>query len=107
MVTLTPTAQQAIGRFMEQAEVPLAGLRISVSDGGCSGHKYAMQLETEAALGDLSLRIGEITLLVDPASQPLLEECTVDFVETLEESGFKFENPNAKAACNCGKSFAA
>lgn len=107
MVTLTPSAQQAIGRFIAQAGVPVAGLRISVSDGGCSGHKYAMQLETQALEGDLALPFGDITLLVDEESQPLLEGCTVDFVESLEESGFKFENPNAKAACNCGKSFAA
>ncbi|WP_114418385.1 HesB/IscA family protein [Marinospirillum perlucidum] len=107
MVTLTPSAQQAISRFIEQAGTPLAGLRISVSDGGCSGHKYAMQLETQAGEQDLTLQVGEVTLLVDPESQPLLEGCTVDFVESLEESGFKFSNPNAKAACNCGKSFAA
>jgi len=107
MVTLTPSAQQAIGRFIQQAGVAVAGLRISVSDGGCSGHKYAMQLETQPAEGDQQLSFGEITLLVDAESAPLLEGCTVDFVESLEESGFKFENPNAKAACNCGKSFAA
>lgn len=107
MITLTPKAQETIARFIEQAGAPVAGLRISVTDGGCSGHKYAMQLETEVAADDQVLPFGEISLLLDPASQPLLDGCIVDFVESLEGSGFKFENPNAKKACNCGKSFAA
>lgn len=107
MITLTPKAQETIARFMEQAGMPVVGLRISVSDGGCSGHKYAMQLETAPAADDQVLPFGDVSLLVDPVSFPLLDGCTVDFVESLEASGFKFENPNAKAACNCGKSFAA
>lgn len=107
MITLTPKAQETIARFIEQAGTPVAGLRISVTDGGCSGRKYAMQLETEVTADDQVLPFGAISLLVDSATYPLLDGCTVDFVEGLEGSGFKFDNPNAKAACNCGKSFAA
>ena len=107
MVTLTPSAQLAISRFIENAGTPVAGLRVSVSDGGCSGYKYGLQLETTVSEQDTSLSFGEVCLLIDPESLPLLQGCVVDFVESLDESGFKFENPNAKAACNCGKSFAA
>lgn len=107
MIALTDKAQATIQHFITQAGTAVAGLRISVTNGGCSGHKYAMQLETEASPGDLILPFADFQLLIDADSQPLLDGCTVDFVESLEGSGFKFANPNAKAACNCGKSFSA
>lgn len=107
MLTVTPSAQQAISRFIDNYDGSVAGLRISISDGGCSGYKYGLQLETESQSDDIRITLESFTLLISPESQSLLEGCIVDFVETLDESGFKFENPNAKAACNCGKSFAA
>lgn len=107
MLTVTPSAQQAIRRFIDNYQGTVAGLRISISDGGCSGYKYGLQLETDSQSDDIRIELDTITLLVSPENEKLLTGCVVDFVETLDESGFKFENPNAKAACNCGKSFAA
>ena len=105
MLTLTDSAQKAIQRFIQGAEEPVSGLRIQVSGGGCSGMQYGMALEETFKAEDTVLEIGSIKVFVDPASAPLLEGVTVDFHDSMEGSGFKFENPNAKASCGCGNSF--
>ena len=66
-----------------------------------------MSLEEAKSEDDVVVAIGGVTLLVDPLSAPLLEGVTVDYVESLTGSGFKFENPNASASCACGSSFSA
>lgn len=107
MLTLTPKAAAAIGRFIQGNATPVAGLRIAISGGGCSGFQYGMKLETEKAEDDVVLELDGVTLLVDPMSAPLLAGVKVDFVDSLNGSGFKFENPNATSSCACGSSFAA
>jgi iron-sulfur cluster assembly protein len=107
MITLTPTAQTAVERFIKGAAGPVAGLRIAISGGGCSGFQYGMSLEEKAAEDDVVVELGSIKLLVDPFSAPLLSGVTVDFVESLQGSGFKFVNPNASSSCACGSSFSA
>lgn len=107
MVTLTESAVKAVSRFIESSEKKIVGLRIKVDGGGCSGLQYGLRLEEDVAPGDTQYEMSGITLLVDEASQPMLEGVTVDFLDSMEGSGFKFENPNAKASCGCGKSFAA
>ncbi|MEZ5588888.1 MAG: iron-sulfur cluster assembly accessory protein [Sedimenticolaceae bacterium] len=107
MLTLTESAQKAIGRFLAGAETPVEGLRISVTGGGCSGMQYGMALEEAANNDDLVLDIGSVRVFVDPASAPMLQGVTVDFLDSMDGSGFKFENPNATASCGCGKSFSA
>jgi iron-sulfur cluster assembly protein len=105
MIQLTARAEKAIKRFIKFAETPVAGLRVSVSDGGCSGYQYGVKLAPAAAAEDECFEVGGITLLVDPASRPYIDGLTIDFIDSITESGFKFDNPNAKAACGCGKSF--
>jgi len=107
MITLTPTAQTAVERFIKGAGNTVAGLRIAISGGGCSGFQYGMSLEEKAAEDDMIVDLGAIKLLVDPFSAPLLNGVTVDYVESLEGSGFKFVNPNASSSCACGSSFSA
>lgn len=107
MLTLTENAQKAIGRFIQGADTPVAGLRISVTGGGCSGMQYGMALEESSKADDIVVELGDVKVLIDPASAPLLEGVQVDFLESMEGSGFKFENPNATASCGCGKSFSA
>lgn len=107
MLTLTDSAQSAVGRFISGADTPITGLRIRVSNGGCSGMQYGMALEESSNADDIVLQIGEIQVFVDPESAPLLEGVTVDFLDAMEGSGFKFHNPNAKASCGCGNSFSA
>lgn len=105
MLTLTESAQQAVDRFIQGAEEPVQGLRIAVTGGGCSGMQYAMALEAEAKTDDTIVEFGAVKVFVDPQSAPLLEGVTVDFLDSMEGSGFKFENPNATNSCGCGSSF--
>ncbi len=106
MITLTDSAMAAVNRFMTSLDKPVAGLRIRVEGGGCSGFKYSLKLEETGAEGDQVVEMGDITLLVDETSAPLLSGVTMDFVESMEGSGFTFTNPNASSSCGCGKSFA-
>ena len=105
MLNLTPSALKAVNRFITTSADPVAGLRIHVQGGGCSGLQYGMKLETEKSEDDVSLEIDGVTILVDPFSAPMLDGVTVDFVDSLPGFGFKFENPNATAGCACGQSF--
>jgi len=105
MLQLTPSAAKAISRFIKYSDPPVSACRVSVADGGCSGLQYKLRLEAGPTADDLMLEVAGVRLLVDPASRPLLDGVTLDFVDRLTESGFKFTNPNAKAACGCGKSF--
>src|SRR5664279_3955830 len=107
MITLTANAISAVDKFIKGSGTPVAGLRIAISGGGCSGFQYGMSLEQAKSEDDTVLECGVVTLLVDPLSAPLLEGVTVDFVDSLNGSGFKFENPNASASCACGSSFSA
>ena len=107
MITLTESAIRAVSRFIQGSDSPEGGLRIQVTGGGCSGMQYGMQLEAAPDAADTVVDCGAVKLYVDPQSAPLLTGVTVDFVESIEGSGFKFENPNAKASCGCGHSFSA
>ena len=106
MITLTDGAKAAVSRFISNMNKPVAGLRIRVEGGGCSGLKYSLKLEEAPAEGDVQVHCGPLTLLVDETSAPLLDGVTMDFVENVEGSGFTFTNPNATKSCSCGKSFA-
>lgn len=105
MINITSSAAEAVNRFIASATKPVAGLRIKVDGGGCSGFQYGMKLEEAVGDGDQIIEVSGLKLLVDELSLPLIEGVTVDYVETMEVSGFKFENPNAKNNCGCGKSF--
>jgi iron-sulfur cluster assembly protein len=105
MINLTPAAVKAVQRFIRGSETPVAGLRLMISGGGCSGLQYGMKLEAEKADDDWELEIEGVKLLVDPMTMPMIDNVTVDFVDTLTHTGFKFDNPNASAQCSCGSSF--
>lgn len=106
MIILTENAAKAVARFVKGGDNTQGGVRIAVENGGCSGLQYKMSVEAQAADGDVIISEGEARLFVDPSSAEMLNGVTVDFVDSLEGSGFKFQNPNASAACSCGKSFA-
>ncbi len=105
MLILTESAKNAVSRFINNSETPVQGLRVSVSDGGCSGLQYGMMLEANPGVDDKVLDLGEIKVFIDPESFPVLDGVTVDFLDSMEGSGFKFDNPNATKSCGCGKSF--
>ena len=107
MISLTESAIEAVGRFIKSSETPDAGLRISIQGGGCSGFQYGLNIDTEFSDADTIMEYGDVKVFVDAESAPLLDGVTVDFVDSIEGAGFKFENPNATASCGCGNSFTA
>lgn len=81
------------------------GLRIAVRGGGCSGLEYALDFTNEERMGDTVLTFDGLKVFVDMASKQYLEGTEIDYVSSLQGSGFKFKNPNAKRTCGCGSSF--
>jgi len=104
-VVLTATAVSKVKEIMTQQNPSPAGLRIGVVGGGCSGFSYSMSFENAPGMMDKTYTFDGLKVFVDATSAMYLNGCTVDFVETLEASGFKFENPNVKSTCGCGSSF--
>lgn len=105
MITLTESAVSAITRFINSADSDIAGLRIHISDGGCSGMQYSMRLEESIEQNDEVVEYEGVKILIDPDSAPMMNGVEVDFIDSLEGSGFKFSNPNAASSCACGQSF--
>jgi len=105
MIVLTKQAAAAVKNAMSRVGKIGAGLRIMIEAGGCAGYKYLIGLDVEPRSDDAVIESGGVRVFVDPDSQPLLSGLRVDFVESLEGSGFTFENPNAVSKCSCGKSF--
>jgi iron-sulfur cluster assembly accessory protein len=104
-VSLTPMAVAKVKEIMAQQDPMPAGLRIGVVGGGCSGFSYSMNFENTPGMMDKVLKFDELKVFVDATSLMYLQGCVVDYVETLEAAGFKFENPNVKSTCGCGSSF--
>jgi|SRR5579859_3920671 len=104
-VNLTPTAVSKVKEIMSTQNPLPAGLRIGVVGGGCSGFSYSMSFENGAGVMDKVYTFEDLKVFVDATSAMYLNGCTVDYVETLEAAGFKFENPNVKSTCGCGSSF--
>src|SRR4030081_3725932 len=106
-VTLTPAAIAKVREIMA-TQTPLpAGLRIGVVGGGCSGFQYSMSFENQAGMMDKVFKFEDLKVFVDATSLMYLNGCVVDYVETLEAAGFKFENPNVKSSCGCSFSSSA
>ena len=104
-VSLTANAVSKVKEIMGQQNPVPAGLRIGVVGGGCSGFSYSMQFENGAGMMDKTFDMDGLKVYVDATSVMYLNGCIVDYVETLEGAGFKFENPNVKSTCGCGSSF--
>ena len=104
-LTLTPTAIGKVREIMATQDPLPAGLRIGVVGGGCSGFQYSMAFENQAGMMDKVFTFDDLKVFVDATSLMYLNGCIVDYVETLEAAGFKFENPQVKSTCGCGSSF--
>jgi len=104
-LNLTPTAIAKVKEVMAQQDPVPAGLRVGVVGGGCSGFQYSMSFENGAGMMDKTFAFDDLKVFVDATSLMYLKGVTVDYVETLEGAGFKFENPNVKSTCGCGSSF--
>lgn len=104
---LTETAVTKVKEVLSQQEPKPAGLRIGVVGGGCSGFSYQMVFETEPTPMDKIMLFDGLKVFVDQTSLMYLDGTRVDYIESLEGAGFKFENPNVKSTCGCGSSFSA
>lgn len=104
-LSLTGTAVTKVREIMATQDPLPAGLRIGVVGGGCSGFQYSMSFENQAGMMDKVLNFDGLKVFVDATSMMYLQGCVVDYVETLEAAGFKFENPSVKSTCGCGSSF--
>jgi iron-sulfur cluster assembly accessory protein len=107
MVQLTEKAVGKVKEIMASQEPAPAGLRISVVGGGCSGFSYSMAFENQPSMLDKTYNYEGLQVFIDQASMLYLDGAEVDFVEALEGSGFKFNNPNVRSTCGCGSSFQA
>ncbi len=106
LIVLTESAAAKIkGLMAEEPEGEATVLRIAVQGGGCSGFEYALGFDRAAQEDDHQFESHGVTVVVDPFSAPYLRGAEVDFLETIQEAGFKISNPNATAACGCGHSF--
>ena len=104
LVSLTPAAAVKIRALMaEDPEVSV--LRVAIEGGGCSGFQYGLGFDRGAQEGDHAFECEGVAVVVDPFSAPYLSGSRVDYLETIQESGFKIDNPNAVSSCGCGHSF--
>src|SRR5579862_9269794 len=104
-VNLTPSAIAKVKEIMATQDPVPAGLRIGVVGGGCSGFQYSMSFENQSGMMDKVYKFEDLKVFVDATSAMYLQNCVVDYVETLEAAGFKFENAAVKSTRGCGSSF--
>jgi iron-sulfur cluster assembly protein len=106
LITLTPVAARKVKELLaEEPDGDSLVLRVAIQGGGCSGFQYGLGFDSSSVEGDLELELEGVPVVVDPYSAPYLQGATIDFLNTIQESGFKIENPNAVSSCGCGHSF--
>jgi len=105
MLQLTDRAVDKIQGLLSAEGKSGYGLRVAVQGGGCSGFQYGMTWENEQKANDRVLEFNGLRVFLDAMSEHYLEEVRIDYVDSLQESGFKIENPNATGTCGCGSSF--
>ena len=104
---LTETAIEQVKKLLARDNRQGHGLRVGVTDGGCSGHSYKLDFDKEQKPGDTVLEWYGVKVYVDHVSAPFLQGMVIDYESGLYGGGFKFSNPNATATCGCGTSFSA
>jgi iron-sulfur cluster assembly protein len=106
LITLTENAAAKIKALQAQEpEGEASVLRVAVQGGGCSGFEYALGFDEAAQEGDHELEAHGVSVVVDPFSAPYLAGAEIDYLETIQEAGFKISNPNVVSSCGCGHSF--
>lgn len=105
MITLTPVAVGKVKEILNAQTPQPTGLRVAVVGGGCSGFQYHMAFENNTNGMDKVYEFDGLKVFVDQMSEMYLDGVQIDYVETLEGAGFKFNNPNVRSTCGCGSSF--
>jgi iron-sulfur cluster assembly protein len=107
LIKVTASAAQKVGSLLLKQGRPNGVLRVAVVGGGCSGLQYKMDLQDQPANRDILVESSGIRVVVDPKSALYVTGSELDFVDALQEGGFKVKNPNAASSCSCGESFSA
>ena len=108
LIEVTPPAAERIRALLDkEGKLDSHALRLKVVGGGCSGLRYELAFDERVSENDTELETGGVRVIVDEKSALYLVGTTLDFVDTLQESGFKMINPQAKSTCGCGESFGA
>src|ERR671918_3070589 len=106
VVSITASAAEKVKQLMAAEPVGEAEvLRVAIQGGGCSGFQYGLGFDRGSVEGDFELEQHGVRLVVDPFSAPYLTGSTIDWLDGLQESGFKIDNPQAVSSCGCGHSF--
>lgn len=105
MIEITENAIKKIQRMVQDEQAEGKHLRICVEGGGCSGLQYGLKFDDHVHEDDEIIDCGKFQVVVDRMSLPFLEGAQVDYRDTLMDSGFKIQNPQAKSTCGCGQSF--
>jgi iron-sulfur cluster assembly protein len=105
LLTITPKARAKALALLDKHGKAGYGFRVGVRGGGCSGLTYMLDFENEERKGDQVVDFDGLRIYLDIKSQLFLAGTTLDYVESLMDTGFKFHNPNAKRSCSCGESF--
>lgn len=104
-IALTESASEKVRDLLEREGRTDLALRIAVEPGGCSGLRYALFFDDRELDGDVRSEVSGVTIVTDKMSVPYLSGASIDFLDTLEKSGFTIDNPNAQGSCACGESF--
>jgi iron-sulfur cluster assembly accessory protein len=107
LVKLTASAAHKVSTLLNKQGRATGVLRVAVVGGGCSGLQYKMDLQDGPASRDILVESGGVRVVVDPKSALYVTGSELDYVEALQDGGFKVKNPNAATSCSCGESFSA
>lgn len=104
-IEIAEKAAAKIKALATEKNAPRGGLRLGVKGGGCSGLSYFIDWANEPARFDQVIERDGARVFVDPKSAVFLAGTTIEWQQTLMQTGFIFKNPNVKSACGCGESF--
>ncbi len=104
MLTLTANAVKQLQTLLQGRSESGLGLRLDVEKGGCAGFQYVMKISPQAE-GDMTVTQDGVSVFIGPEGAKMLQGCQLDYVDALNDGGFRVENPNAERSCGCGTSF--
>ena len=107
LIKLTAGAARKVTGLLNKQGRASGVLRVAVVGGGCSGLQYKMDLQDQPASRDILVESNGVRVVVDPKSALYVTGSELDYVDALQDGGFKVKNPNAATSCSCGESFSA
>ena len=104
IISLTDKAASKVKFLLKKEGKDGFGLRLGIMPGGCSSYMYEISFEKQAKKDDLIIEEKGVKIFINPQSISFMKGSTVDYLDTLSNSGFKINNPNVKTSCGCGHS---